>query len=492
MPAAALLAGACRSPEQRAQLDDARADQFLAAGNLPAAAGMLARASGEDGNNVELWLKLGHVQLQMNAFQAAQNAFQHAADLAPDSVDALENLTVLAARGQALDDAKRYMGPLLLLQPDDPAGLLAKGAIALRERRPAEALAVAAQLLATSPGMTESYIMRARALVAVGKRREAIALLERRAITDASAPNLSQILSLLLEQYQAVGDVAGIRSTALRLHAIDPADPRYTMEIARLLHAGGHDDAAAALLEKLQQQFPRTPAVIGAIADHWRATLPPPAAAAAMLRMASGAPLVAQVTIANHLIDAGAPASALALLGPRVSGPITGTTVDSATAYARALAAAGRAGAAAELIDRVLSFDPGDMAALIVQARLLMAQRKWAAAMAAAQRAVSGDATSREAALLLAQVYAAAGSPVLAQQAYAQAVQAFPNDFTVLRDYTDWLLATGRAGETLFQLAAFARDHQSYAPAWRQYARACGAANNPCIAEARAGAAKLG
>ena len=228
------------------------------------------------------------------------------------------------------------------------------------------------------------------------------------------------------------------------------------------------------------------------MADYWRATLPPAAAEDAILRTAGTASLVAKIVLADRLVEMGAPDAALALLGRAAAGPVRAYNVEAAAGYARALVAVGRTGEALALVNRVLAFDPGNVGALLVRARLLIARRQWPAAEADAQRAASSDPTGQPAALLVAEVYAAEGSPVLARQAYGEAVQAFPDSFAVLKEYSDWLLATNRPGDALFQLAAFARDHASYAPAWRQYARACGAAGNACADEARTHLARLG
>lgn len=484
---AALPLPGCQSGAQRAAALAAKADQLAASGNVRGAIAALNSASAADGNNADVWVRLAHLQLQLSDPASASTSFQRALELAPDNIDALENLAVLAVRGNEIDDAKRYMEPLLLLQPNDPAGLLAKGAVALREHRNADAKAASDQLIASNPELGESYLLDGRALVAIGRPREAIAILEKRAKVEADRGTLQELLELLLDTYQLVGDIGGIRSVSLRLHDIVPADPRYTMESARARHAQGRDDEARALVDGLERQYPHATAILQAIADYWRGTLPPDAALVALRGMAARATVPGKATIAGRMIDMGQPQAALQLLAPYARGTVTTATVDTDTAYARALVAAGRVSEARALIDRVLDYDGANIAALIIRARMLLAEGKLTAALADAQLASTGDQTNQEAALLTARIYATQGNGVLAQQAYALAVQAFPASFPVLETYTDWLIDTHRPGSALFPLASFARRHPGDLAAWRQYARACAAAADSCIDEARAG-----
>lgn len=485
--AALLPLSSCQSGAQRADTLVAKADQLASSGNIRGAIGALQSASSADGNNGDIWVKLGHLQLQAGDPGSASSSFQRALELAPDNIDALENLAVLAVRGNETEDAKRYMEPLLLLQPNDPAGLLAKGAVALREHRNADAKAASDQLIASNPELGETYLLDARALVAIGRPRDAIAVLEKRAKVETDKSTRQELLELLLDTYQQVADADGIRSVALRLHDLVPADPRYTMESARARHAEGRDDEARALIDGLERQYPHATAILQAIADYWRSTLPPDAALAALQQMATRATVPGKATIAGKMIDMGRPDAALLLLAPYARGKITTGTVDTDTAYARALVAVGRIPDARALVDRVLAYDGANLAALIIRARMLLAQGQLAAALADAQVASTGDQTSEEAALLTARIYAAQGNSVLAQQTYALAVQAFPASFPVLKTYTDWLIDMHRPGSALFPLASYARRHRGNLAAWRQYAAACVAAGDPCIDEARAG-----
>lgn len=463
----------CHSPAERAQREAGLADQLADAKAYPAAAAAMARATALDADDPALWLKFGRLQLQAGDPGGADQAFQRAAELAPDNVEALENLAILSVRAGQPDRARRYMDPLLVLQPDDPAALLAQGAIALRERHAPEALATADRLLQVSPDLAEAHILRARALMATGRLDDAIALLRKRATVLTDGPDAIEVRALLVDAYRQAGDLAGVRATALELHRLQPDDPAYALESARALHAQGRDREADAVLAGLRKGHPGSVAIARAIMDYRRSTMSPVAARDAVAALAVGASPAIIVVVANTLTDMGAPARALALAAPLAAGAPTGRSLDAGTAAARAEAALGRPGAAAKRLDAILRFDSANVPALIERARLRLASRDFAGALADAQLAQSGDDGSQAAALLVARAYAGARQGVLAQQAYAQALQGFPDSFPVLAEYLDWLAATGHAADGLTPAASFARRHRGNAAAVGRYEGLC-------------------
>ena len=483
---ASLAVPGCRPPEQQAALEVAKADQLLAENNGYGAFVALGRATRLDANNVDAWLKLGLLQLRAGDATAADQSFQRAQELAPDNIAALDNLVILSIRGGDLDRAKRYMDALLVLQPDDPAGLLAQGAIALRERRLPDALAASERLVKDYTDISEGFLLRARVLTALGRPREATDLLEQWLATHVGNGGAKNVLLLLLERYREDGNVGGIRSVARRLHDLAPDEPRYALEVARADVAEGHRDRADGIVRALLRAHPRTPAVTRAVLAFWRDTLPPGEARARALALAGGASVPTKVAIANSLVDVGLAADALAVVMPLVGSEVTAGTVDARAAQVRALAAIGDVREARRRADQVLAFDGGVVAVLMVRAQLFLAARAYDAALADAQLAQNSDADNEAAAGLIARIYAAQGNSALAQQAYALAVQRFPDSFGMLSAYLDWLNAAGRRRDAVQAAGSYARQHRRSAPAWRRYADLCRAEQDPCLAEAQA------
>jgi predicted Zn-dependent protease len=482
--AAVGLAG-CRPAAVRAQQNAALADQLIGLKAYPAAATTLAKATALDPDNPDLWLRLGRVQLQANNPGGADQAFQRASELAPDNVEALENLTVLAVRAGQLDRAKRYMDPLLVLQPDDAAGLLAGGAIALQEHRTADARAAADRLVAGAPEIAEGHILLARSLAAAHQMDEAVAILRKRIAVLKEGPDAIEARALLVSYYRQMGNLAGVRSIALELFRLKPGDPSYALEAARAFHAAGQGAQADRAIAGLLKAHPGAVAIVQAVIQYRRATLPPSAAVTAIETLASGASRPVVVSVANALTDMGAPARAIALVAPLTAGPLDGAHVDATVALARALIAAGRTAEARSRLDAVLAFDPGNVAALVARGGLRLAAGDRAGALTDSQLAWSDDQTNQAAALLVAKVHVRSGEAALAQQAYALAIQAFPDSYPVLATYLDWLGQTGQADNGLQPLASYARRHRGDGVAWQRYALLCRRLNDPCATETR-------
>src|SRR5699024_5674205 len=151
----------------------------------------------------------------------------------------LENLSILSVRGGQYEMARRYIEPLLALSPNDPAGLLASGAIAIAEKRYKDAVALSDRIIAALPDQPDGYVLEARALNYLRQGRAAIALLDARV---GSAQDDRDLLFQLMTFYQKARDRKGIRATAIRLMPLYPNDPRYAFEAARAYYHEGKSD----------------------------------------------------------------------------------------------------------------------------------------------------------------------------------------------------------------------------------------------------------
>jgi len=161
LPLLALVA--CRSSMEKADAYEAQYDRLMTVRAYPAALFSIQKAIAEDDSTPRRYIKLAQLQMTMGQPAAAAMAYQSALDLEPDNIEALENMAILAVRGGQFDMAQRYIGPLLSLSPNDPAGLLASGAMALGQRRFADAGKLGDQIIAGMPDRPDGYILKARA-----------------------------------------------------------------------------------------------------------------------------------------------------------------------------------------------------------------------------------------------------------------------------------------------------------------------------------------
>jgi len=458
----ALLLGGCRSSTELATAYEAQYDRMMAAGAYPAALRSIQKAITYDESSSRRYIKLGEVLMQMNNPNGASAAFQAALDLEPDNIEALESLAILSVRGQQFDVAKRYIDPLLMLSANDPLGLFASGAIALNQHRFQDAVGLGDRIIAGVPDRPDGYVLKARALDGLGKTREAIDLLEKQA---AVAKEPSELLLQLLNFYRRVGDVRGIRATSIRLMPLFPDDPRYAIESARAYVADGKSDKARAIIDDLVRRFSRNAGVLIAIGSFWHDTEPLTVARAKIAKLAAGSPPRVRSALADQLINLGDPHGAVQLLGSMVPDTITSANIDSQTRFARALLAAGQLDQARAKTAAVLAFDHANPEALLIRARLNLLAKDYRDAVTDAQLVAADDDKNEEAALLIAQIYAAQGNQLLAASAFGSARLQFPNSPDVLKAQTDWLISQNRGQEAAQQATSFFGTHRRSGPA---------------------------
>jgi Tfp pilus assembly protein PilF len=478
-----LALGACTSNIDKANAYEASYDRQMNRRAYKGALDAISRAITKDENEPRRWLKLAKVQDMLNRPTAAAVSYQRALDLEPSNIEALENLAVLSVRGGQFDLAKRYVDPLLLLNPNDLAGLLTSGAIAMNEKRFADAEAFATKIIAGAPALEEGHILRARILELTGRPNEASKLLEERQTIDPGNPDLPREL---LNMYRRRGDRKGIRRTAILLHTKFPDNPSYALESARAYSAMGREDDARGIMAKLSHEYAGNVSVMMAIAGLWRDMEPHDVAATQISAMASGSPPHIRAALADLLTSINEPARAAVALAFVANQPVSVDNIDTQASYARAIYALGRTRETESKVNDLLAFDETNPTALLLRARLELARGNFQKAATDAGVVASDDDANEEAALLLASIYAAQGNPLLAAKAYGSARNKFPDSARVIDVQTKWLLGQKRANEAIDMAAAYAHAHARQVEAWRVYRDVCATARNAtCGAEAR-------
>jgi len=443
---------------------------MMAVQAYPAALGAIRKSISYDDTTSRRYIKMAELQMQMQQPAAAAGSFQAALDLQPDNIEALENLAILSVRGGQFDAAQRYIDPLLSLNPNDPAALLASGTIALAQRRFADASALSDRLIAGLPDQSQGYLLKARALDGLGKTRDAIAMLDKRAaLVDDPRDYLYQAMIF----YRRIGDMRGIRATAIRMMPLYPDDPRYAIEAARAYAAEGKQGKVHEIVSDLLQRFRNNTDVLIAIGDFWRDTQPVDVARAEIFEIAKGAPPRVRSALADQLIDMGDARRAAQLLATLAPPDVTSHNLDAQTHYARALLATGQTGQAQSKADAVLKFDSDNPEALLIRARIKLLAKDYRGAFTDAQRVANDDDSNQQAALLVAQIYAAQGNHVLAAGAFGTVRQKFPNSADALEAEIDWLLSQKRTEEAAQRAVYFYHNHPRSGPAAQIAHRVC-------------------
>jgi tetratricopeptide (TPR) repeat protein len=464
-----LLAG-CESKSNRAIKNEIRSDRAFQAGRYREALKAMQKSLDADENDSGRWLKMGRVREALNLYSGAAAAYQHALDLQPDNLEALQRLAVLAIRGGKYEDAKRYVEPLLVLDPNNQIGLLTAGAIALANREFDTVERISAQIIQIDPNRADGYIMRSRLLDMQGRSGQAARLLEERAKLD---PGNADLLLQLMGLYRKMGDRDGIRTTAIRLMPLFPDDPRYAMEAARGYYAQGDTERADQIIDDLRTRYANNSGLMRAIAEFWRASLPPRVAATRIAAAAEKAPIPVRIALARTILSMGEPATAIRLLQPVTTTDVSAATIDAHALMARALLAAGRNDAAEAKVGNVLGFDRKNPEGRLVRARLRLAQGRFREAATDAGVVVADDDGNSEAALLVAQVYAREGKALLAASAFGNARRNFPDDTVIAKAEIDWLIGQRRVDEAVQRASGFLLAHRGSVAAEQLYADTC-------------------
>jgi len=465
-----LCLGACSSNIEKADAWEGQYDRMMANRAYPAALMAIQKSISYDDTTARRYIKMAELQMQVGQPAGAAASFQAALDLQPDNIEALQNLAILAVRGGQFDTAQRFIDPLLALDPNDPAGLLASGAIALGQRRFADASTLSDRIIAALPDRSDGYVLKARALDGLGKTREAIAMLDKR-VTLAEDPR--DYLYQMMTFYRRIGDMAGIRATAIRMMPLYPDDPRYALEAARAYAADGKQDKVRDIIDNLLRRFHNNIGVLIAIADFWRDTQPLDVASAEVVKIAAGAPPRMRSALADQLIDMGDARDAAQLLATLAPPDITGRNVDAQTHYARALLATGQIAQAQSKVDAVLAFDNANPEALLLRARLKLLAKDYRGAFTDAQLVANDDDNNEQAALLVAQIYAAQGNQILAAGAFGTARQKFPNSADALKAEVDWLLSQKNTERAAQRAVSFYHNHPRSGPAAQIVHKVC-------------------
>ena len=108
------------------------AAQKIQAGEFESACDVLQKALQQTPKDVELWNLLGIAETELHRPTAAQDAFQHGLQLAPDSVSLNENIGFLFYRQANYTFAKRYLGRAVSLGSQKSGVLFSLAASRLR------------------------------------------------------------------------------------------------------------------------------------------------------------------------------------------------------------------------------------------------------------------------------------------------------------------------------------------------------------------------
>ena len=477
MAAAILLAlAACGSSEQKAAKAAARYDVYYARRDYLSARIEISKAIAAQDDVAGYWAKLARAQLGLGHYLEAYDAYARVIELDPKDEEAIQALAELSYSGGSFKDAERFAGQILDEQPRSLRMLLVKGSVHAARRELPEARAVADRILTIDQANEGGAILLARLLNLNGQRADAIATLEKSVARDGeSAPKLM----VLLDLYGAGNDFRRAARAYARLFALMPGNVDLRLDYVKMLYEQGRPDRALDMLVRLTRRYPGDPALQQRIVDIWSEAGSAAVDVDRVRRFVSAqgdAPM--KVALGHLLLDQKRYAEAEAVLRPFIdplagNAAITAANVEADVVYAGALSGLGRRAEALALIDRILLFDESNPRALHMRVRVSIAAGDLPRALRDAQALVRDNPAMAEGRVELAEIYVRRKETVLADDAYAHAMNELKTDPAMLTAYLAYLLRTGRNDRALDVAGRFTTDNPRSREGWRERARLC-------------------
>ena len=422
---AACLSASCNTSDARAQQALENYQAAAASNDLPNARRALLELVRAKDDVSEYWVELGKIQASMGDYGDAYYAFSRAYELNRGNTELLSLLTQLALRSGDLALAQSRAKELEVLAPNDPWVKLAAGWSAISESRFDQANTAADALLATTPFDPPATLLKARALIGLGREPDAVALLEKQV---QQQPSDSSSLDLLARAYEHRLDWKNAASAAFKLQQLMPGDRKISLLLIRSAFLSGNEELGLAASKRLLQPNAEV-GVVREVLDiwtsHWLST-DRIRAAVALANAAEGREQ--KLAYAAFLNRSGDPADAFRLSAQNATLPVTADTAEANAVLGDAWSRMGKLADAKRRLDAVIAFDPGNTTALRSRTELALRTGNAEAAVIDAQKLVTLLPQSAGDRMLLARSFAAAGKDRWADRTLWAAFQDIPGN----------------------------------------------------------------
>jgi predicted Zn-dependent protease len=450
---------ACGSAEERYADHIARAQHYLAAGDLGKAHVEFRNALAIRPADPEARYQLGSISEERGNISDAIRLYQAAIDVAPGDVRPRAHLGRILVLGAAPERALEVLQPGLAQHPDDPDLLAARAAVRSALKQDAAARADAQHAVQVAPTNEHALDVLAALEAQAGDLPAAIALVQDALVKMPGSVPLHQLLAAL---YVRAAQPDAAAEQLRRVVALEPHSLDHRLHLARYLSQSQQQDAAQGVLETAVRELPHDDQARLALTDF----------IATQRSREQGEQLLREFITADPdstdlrfglgalLQRAGATDEAVATYQEIIRrdgfGPAGLIARDRIAAIELAR---GRQAAAQGLIAAVLQKNSRDNAALVLRAQLALTRADPASAIADLRAVLQDQPHSIALQRQLAQAYLANNEPALAEAVLRAAVQAAPADLTVNLDLAQLLTDTHRAGEAVSILGECVRRY---------------------------------
>ena len=465
------------SRDARAYEIAAEAQMALQAGNLfEARTGFLEAISRKD-DVPAFYLQLGRTNFQLGEMVAAYSAFNAAYSLDPDNPEAMLAVAQLGVQVGDIEASKEATRRLILRDSRFVPALVLQGVHNMLGRNYGDAIKNADEALAIDPANEEALILKIRATFLKGDAAGARSLLEENVASDTSNVGLAMTE---LEVYRELGDAERMSEIFGKLRQLQPDNREVLLDEAHLQYKLDNPERANEITIATLTDDEVEPEEISAAMRLLRLYADPVAIARSVPRLRREANEDTRIEMAKYLAENDQPSPAKILM--------EGVTGNEALTFEALLALdQGQPAKALAITNPILENDDSNCYAQFLRARAQLDTGKIQPAILSGQTAVTECPSLLEGWVMLARAYDRAGKDIQAERVFEQGIEFNPQEPTLARSYSDWLIAKKRPREAIAVARKIARLMPAYTPVWEDYAALCGKYSPACVAQAQTG-----
>jgi tetratricopeptide (TPR) repeat protein len=451
--AVALLLLGCGSAQERYADHIARAQGYLAAGELGKASVEFRNALRIKPSDPEALYQLGYITEQRGGIRDGIRLYQAAIEAAPEDLRPRARLGAILILGAAPQRALQVVEPGLARQPDDPDLLAVRAAAHSALKDDAAARADAERAVQVAPTNAHAVEVLSTLEAQAGDLPAAINLVSS---AVAKVPDAVVLHELLAALYMRSAQPDKAEEQLRRIVALEPQALEPRVRLARFLSQSHQPDAAQQVLEQAVRDLPRSDEAKLVLTDFVATQRSRQQGEEVLRDFIAADPGSADLRfgLGALLERSGATDEAVAVY-QQVIGR-NGKAPDGLVARDRIAAielARGHRTAAQALIAEVLRENSRDNAALTLRAELALLQGDPTTAIADLRAVLQDQPHSIPLQRQLARAYVANNEPALAEAALRNALQDAPADLAVSLDLAQLLIDTRRDPEAVALLS---------------------------------------
>lgn len=444
--AAALLPGACQSPQDRMEEHYQSGLELMAKGELQKAALEFRNVLQIDEDHVGALSGLSRYQENAQDWRGMAATLQKIADIDPDHVEAREQLCRMMLLAGALDEARANCDRALELEPDRASLLSLKAGIEWRGGNAGQAVALARRAIGIDPRNVDAIVILAADRLAGDAPAEALELVDDGLRSQPTSESLLLFRIQILERLDRGEDIIA----ALReLIAAYPARAGYKVALSNYYSSTNRMGEAEDLLRELARDDPENVQAALEVVRFLARTKGPEAAEAELRSLAAAHPGISEygLGLASALWNRGERDRAKQIIQDLIAGSEAEAASAARLQLARILVSEQKIADARALIDEVIGADARNVDALVLRAALKREDGLLDDAVTDLRTALGDEPNHVPALLSLGQIHESKGAVELAEQRFAEAARAGNFAPAAARPYVEFLLRRGRADQ---------------------------------------------